>query len=90
MGDSLNIRKPFHIIIFSCDGDYAEMIKKILEKNKNAHVSVFATPFTKNNNYLSIRLKELERIDRYHLANIMNVKDRIKKRELHRSGTLER
>ena len=79
MGDSLNISKPFHLIIFSCDGDFSEMIENILKKNKYAHVTVLATPFVKYNNYLSIRLKKLEKIDRYYLANIMNIKDRIKK-----------
>lgn len=79
MGDLLNIKKLFHVIVFSCDGDFSEMIENVLRKNKNAHVSVFATPFTKHNNYLSIRLKQLERIERYYLVNIMNIRDRIKK-----------
>lgn len=90
----LHIKKASHVIILSCDGDYAEMIKILLHSNPNIHISVFATPFTRNNNYLSVRLKELERIDRYFLVNILSIKDRIKtdenKRELHRSGTLER
>ncbi|MBT3249240.1 MAG: NYN domain-containing protein [Candidatus Pacebacteria bacterium] len=79
MGDLLNVNRPFHIIIFSCDGDFSEMIENMLKKNKHAHITVIATPFTKHNNYLSIRLKQLERVDRYYLANIINIKDKIKK-----------
>ncbi|MEI7579502.1 MAG: NYN domain-containing protein [bacterium] len=77
MGELINISKESHAIILTCDGDYAEMIRNLLKKNKNIHISVFATPFSKTNNYLSVRLKELERIDRYYLVNIMNIKDRI-------------
>lgn len=77
MGDLLSYNKPVHAIILTCDGDYAEMIRNTIEKNMNVHISVFATPFTKYNNYLSIRLKELERIERYYLVNILNIKDKI-------------
>ncbi|PIZ65340.1 hypothetical protein COY14_02615 [Candidatus Roizmanbacteria bacterium CG_4_10_14_0_2_um_filter_36_9] len=77
MGDLFTASKTTHAIILTCDGDYAEMIKNILEMNQNIHISVFATPFTKYNNYLSIRLKELERVKRYYLVNILNIRDRI-------------
>ncbi len=77
MGDLLTYSKPVLAIILSCDGDYAEMIRNIINKNSNVHISVFATPFKKYNNYLSVRLKELERIDRYYLVNILNIKDKI-------------
>lgn len=96
MGDILLYKRRVHAIILTCDGDYAEMIKNVLDKNPNVYISVFATPFTKYNNYLSVRLKELERVDRYFLVNALNIKDKVsepqqpKKRELHRSGTLER
>lgn len=50
-----------NIILFSCDGDYAEAIKDIIKINRKTHVFVFATPMTKSNNSLSIRLKELNR-----------------------------
>lgn len=80
--DVLNNKNPFHVIIISCDGDYAEMIKAIIDNNENSHISVFATPYLKNNNYLSVRLKQLEQIDRYYLVNIMNIKDRISTLEL--------
>jgi uncharacterized LabA/DUF88 family protein len=80
MSDLLNLRAYTHAIIFTCDGDFADMIAKILNRNKKLHISVFATPFRQKNNYLSIRLKELENISRYYLVNILNIKDYIKKK----------
>lgn len=77
MGDLFTAKKPVHAIILTCDGDYAEMIRNIIDKNPNVYVSVFATPFTKYNNYLSVRLKELERIERYYLVNILNMRDKV-------------
>jgi hypothetical protein len=77
IGELLSYKKPVYAIILTCDSDYSEMIRNIIENNPNAHVSVFATPFTKSNNYLSTRLKELERIERYYLVNILNIKDKI-------------
>jgi hypothetical protein len=72
--------KPIHLVIFSCDGDYAEMIKKALDLNSHLSVSVFATPYTRHNKYLSSRLQELVGYSaRYHLVNIENIKDKIKK-----------
>lgn len=69
--------KPTHIILMSCDGDYAEMIKSAV-KNKNIHITVIATPPTKKYNALSSRLKELRSIiPNYQLINILNIKDRI-------------
>ena len=79
MGDLLNKRKKFHAIILSCDGDYAEMIKNVLNINNNIYISVLDTPFVKNNNYLSVRLKELRNVDRYQLVNILNIGDKIKR-----------
>lgn len=79
MEDLLKKRKNSHAILLSCDGDYAEMVKSLLFKNKNVYFSVFATPFVKNNNYLSIRLKELEKLEGYQLVNILNIKDKIKR-----------
>lgn len=68
--------KPIHIVLVSCDGDYAEMIKCAL-KNPNVTVSVLATPpvrdFTKNT--LSVRLRQVfvdypMTTERYHLQSI--------------------
>lgn len=74
-------KNPIRIIIFSCDGDYAEAIR-IAAKNKNVNITVIATPSIRdrNKNSLSIRLKELksELIDQYHLNNINDIKDNIK------------
>lgn len=89
MGDLLAKKKPSHAILLTCDGDYAEMIRNILEKNKNIHISVFSTPFTKTNNYLSVRLKELERIDRYYLEGSYTEVEPPNGKLLHRSGIVE-
>ncbi|MCL2254932.1 MAG: NYN domain-containing protein [Lachnospiraceae bacterium] len=70
-------KKPTHIILLACDGDYAEMIRSAV-KNKNVHVTVIATPPTKINNALSARLKQLRNtIPNYQLTNIMSFKDKI-------------
>ena len=39
--------EPTHIILVSCDGDYAEMIKDALE-NENVTITVLATPMVRN------------------------------------------
>ena len=68
--------KPIHIVLVSCDGDYAEMIKCAL-KNPNVTVSVLATPSVRNwtKNTLSTRLKQLladypTQTGRFHLRDI--------------------
>lgn len=74
-------KHPIHIVIMSCDGDYAEAIK-IAAKNPNLAVTVIATPTTHNRakNSLSIRLKDLRKQlpKQYHLNNIEAIKDSIK------------
>lgn len=85
--NALTIGKPVHIIILSCDGDYAEMVNKLIGTKKDVYVSVFATPFTKQNNYLSVRLKELERLDRFYLVNILNIRDYISVKNKNESHT---
>lgn len=75
--DLIQTREPLHLVIVSCDGDYAEMIKKILELYPRTYVTVVATPFKKYGNYLSARLSELKKMDRYHLINILTVKEKI-------------
>lgn len=72
---------PLHIIIISCDGDYAEAIR-IAAKNPQISITVIATPTTsiRTNNSLSIRLKDLRRElpGQYHLNNIEAIRDSIK------------
>lgn len=70
---------PIHIILVSCDGDYAEMIKNALG-NPNVTISVLATPFTRNlaKNTLSVRLKQIKADyraapDRYYMRDITDV-----------------
>ncbi|MDR1969797.1 MAG: NYN domain-containing protein [Candidatus Nomurabacteria bacterium] len=71
--------KPTHIILMSCDGDYAEMIRSAC-KNRDVHVTVLATPTVKKNNALSIRLKQLTKElsrDQYELVDITSIKQKI-------------
>jgi len=75
--DIIQAREPLHLVIVSCDGDYAEMIKKILELYPKTYVSVVATPFKRFGNYLSARLSELKKMDRYNLVDILTVKEKI-------------
>lgn len=78
MFDALKEKRPTHFMLLSCDGDYAEMIKKIIENCPKAHITVLATPFTKPENFLSIRLQQLKgELPRFELANIANIKDLI-------------
>lgn len=73
---------PANLILVSCDGDYAEAIHAILRLNPRICVTVLATPMTRHNNCLSSRLKELSRElsrDNYKLANINNIRDKIKR-----------
>lgn len=70
---------PIRLILVSCDGDYAEAIKNIINLNKNVNVTVLATPPAKDQrkNTVSIRLKQLYRdmpLHRYDLANIDTIR----------------
>ena len=71
--------KPTHIILMSCDGDYAEMIRSAV-KNRNVHLTVIATPPTKKYNALSSRLKQLRNeipVEQYRLDDITHIRDKI-------------
>jgi uncharacterized LabA/DUF88 family protein len=71
--------KPTHIILMSCDGDYAEMIKSAT-KNTNICITVLATPPSRKYNALSIRLKNLtEELpqSQYKLVHITSIRERI-------------
>jgi hypothetical protein len=79
MFDALNAKKPAHFILMSCDGDYAEMIKKILNSRPDHFVSVLATPYIKGNNFLSSRLQALRsEYANYYLVNIDTIRGKIK------------
>lgn len=71
-----------HLILVSCDGDYAEMIRSAIDNNPYVSISVLATPKIKkrNKNTLSTRLQDLRRysLPRYQLMSIENIKDKIK------------
>lgn len=72
--------EPTHIILFTCDGDYAEAIKIALQ-NQNIVITVVATPPIRDwkKNALSIRLKELRKDfgKRYMLNNVNDIRDNI-------------
>lgn len=75
------VSNPTHIILVSCDGDYAEMIKNALE-NENVSISVLATPPAKTTkkNTLSVRLRALRKDKnalRYQLTNIAGIAELI-------------
>lgn len=72
-------KKEVHIIIVSCDGDYAEMIKSAIEVNSKVLITVMGTPVVKNElNTFSMRLQELRgKIPRFNIINIDTIKDLI-------------
>ncbi len=72
-------KRPVHLMLVSCDGDYAEMIKNAILRNENVMISVLATPSVRdmNKNTLSIRLKKVYNdvpLHRYELNNIYNIR----------------
>lgn len=76
---AIRATEPIHIILVSCDGDFTEAIHGILSVNPNAFITVIATPMTKTNNCLSVRLKNLrsELPKDMALMNIDNIKEQI-------------
>jgi hypothetical protein len=77
MFDALAAKKPAHFVLMSCDGDYAEMIKKILSNRPDHFVSVLATPYVKGKNFLSSRLIKLNANRNYRLIDISTIKQKI-------------
>ena len=74
---------PTHIVIVSCDGDYAEAIKTAINLNKNISVAVLATPFVKDmrKNTLSTKLQKLTAqlpAARFMLRNVADIQDHIR------------
>lgn len=76
---AIQAKEPIHIILVSCDGDFAEAIHGILAVNPGVFITIMATPMTKTNNCLSVRLKNLrsELPNDMTLMNIDNLKERI-------------
>lgn len=68
-----------HIVLASCDGDFAEAIHGILSVNPDVFITVLATPMTRANNCLSVRLKNLrsELPRNMALMNIDNIKAQV-------------
>jgi len=78
---AIQATKPIHIILVSCDGDFTEAIHGILSVNPNVFITVMATPMTRTNNCLSMRLKNLrsELPDSMVLVDISTIKKYISK-----------
>lgn len=76
---AIQATEPIHIILVSCDGDFTEAIHGILSVNPNVFITIMATPMTRTNNCLSLRLKNLrsELPDDMTLMNIDNLKEQI-------------
>lgn len=68
-----------HLILVSCDGDYAEMIKTVLRRNKNISISVLGTPAVKSDkNTFSKRLQLMRgKVDNFVILDISHIKDLI-------------
>lgn len=71
--------RPTHLILVSCDGDYAEMVKAALRKNKNVLVTVLGTPVVKDRtNTFSVRLQRLNgKIPQFTTNNIQTIRNLI-------------
>lgn len=74
-----NQGEEIHIILVSCDGDYAEAIRSIAKINKEAFITIVATPRTRENNRLSSRLQTFANRNSKNTAlmNIATIKDYI-------------
>jgi uncharacterized LabA/DUF88 family protein len=77
MFDAMNSKDEIHLILLSCDGDYAEMVRKLLDNYPQVSISVIATPFTKPINYLSTRLVGMRQYRNYRLVDISTILDKI-------------
>lgn len=73
--------KTAHVVLVSCDGDYADAIRIAVRNNPKIKITVLATPPSKDHkkNTLSVRLKKLrkELLYNYQLMNISDIKDSI-------------
>ena len=83
MYDSSSCPNECHLILVSCDWDYAEMIKKVFYHYPKIKISVIATPKKKAGewmNYLSTRFKALKLYDNFTLVNIESIRDYLTKK----------
>lgn len=76
-------RKKTHIILVSCDGDYAEMIKSALGANPKIAISVLGTPVVKDGkNTFSMRLQGMRgKMPIFYIRNIQNIQPLIEKQK---------
>lgn len=84
-------RKEIHIILASCDGDYAEMIRSALEMNGNVRIEVLATPVVprklkadgtyEDKNTCSTRLQKLRgKLQNFAMLDIGTIQGLIKQK----------
>lgn len=84
-------KKSVRILLVSCDGDYAEMIKSAIETNPKVHIDVLATPVVprvlkddgsyEDKNTCSTRLQKLRRnLPNFKMMNIDDIRDSIKQK----------
>ncbi len=75
--------QPVLLILVSCDGDYAEMIKGAINKNELITALVLATPFVRNilNNAMSVRLTRLVgELPRFNITDIASIQKYIEQK----------
>lgn len=69
-------KKPCRLILVSCDGDYAEMIRSAIESNKNVEIVVIATPHVRDysKNSFSVRIRQLRgHLPRFTIVSIDSI-----------------
>lgn len=76
-------KRPVHIVLVSCDGDYAEMIKAALDQNEKVYITVIATPAVRTaRNTCSTRLQQLRGYSpRFHLTDIRDIEKYIRQQK---------
>lgn len=84
-------KKPVRIILMSCDGDYAEMIRSAIETNPKVRIDVLATPVVHNvaksggtsdgKNTCSTRLQKMRgKLKNFSMLDIGMIEDYIKQK----------
>lgn len=68
-----------HIVLVSCDGDYAEMIESAIGVNEKVTISVLGTPVVRNNrNTFSMKLQRMRgKVNRFIILDISHIRDLI-------------
>ncbi len=79
LGLVYSVKRETHIVLVSCDGDYAEMIKAAVAANPKISITVMGTPVVRSGaNTFSMRLQVLRnKLPRFKIMNIQNIQPRI-------------